>query len=115
MFNKGKINTIRTFALGLVFGGMIVCYGAFLVESMWAMTIFMLLGLLMIIASTVVYFIIGLLSTKAVVIECPTCGKETKVLGKIDECMHCKQKLTLDPELATDQTQTLVSENDIDK
>jgi Zn-dependent protease with chaperone function len=106
MFNKGKINTIRTFALGLVFGGIIVTYGSFLVDSMWAMTLFMLLGLLMVMASTVVYFWVGFLSTKATYVTCPSCNKQTKMLGKLDECMHCKQQLTLDAELATDLNQT---------
>ncbi|WP_025027002.1 DUF2614 family zinc ribbon-containing protein [Caldalkalibacillus mannanilyticus] len=102
MFNKGKINTVRTFALGLVFGGIIVTYGSFLVESTWAMSLFMLLGLLMVLASTVVYFWIGFLSTQATYVTCPTCQKSTKMLGKLDECMYCKQKITLDAQLATD-------------
>lgn len=103
MLGKGKINTIRTFALGLVFGGLLVTYGVFLVETMWAMTLFMTVGLLMVVASTVVYFCIGLLSTKAVQIICPNCEKHTKMLGKVDECMHCKQKLTLDQNLASNK------------
>jgi xanthosine utilization system XapX-like protein len=103
MFNKGKINTVRTFALGLVFGGIIVTYGSFLVESSIAMAFFMILGLLMVLLSTVVYFWIGFLSTKAVYVTCPNCGKTTKMLGKMDECMYCKQQLTLDRDLATDK------------
>jgi Zn-dependent protease with chaperone function len=102
MWNKGKINTIRTFALGLVFGGMIVMYGSFLVESSIAMAFFMILGLIMVLASTVVYFWIGFLSTKAVYVTCPNCSKKTKMLGKLDECMYCKQQLTLDRNMATD-------------
>jgi Zn-dependent protease with chaperone function len=102
MWNKGKINTIRTFALGLVFGGMIVMYGSFLVESSIAMAFFMIAGLIMVLASTVIYFWIGFLSTKAVYVTCPNCNKKTKMLGKLDECMHCKQQLTLDRNMATD-------------
>jgi hypothetical protein len=101
MFAKGKINTVRTVALVLCFGGIIITYGSFLVESMWAMALFMCLGLLMIILSTVTYFAIGYLSTKAVYVICPTCEKQTKVLGRVDECMFCKQKLTLDPAMAS--------------
>ncbi len=102
MFGKGKINTVRTLAMGLVFGGMIVMYGSFLVDASWAMAIFFILGLLMVLASSVVYFLIGILSTKAVYVDCPSCGKSTKMLGRLDQCMHCKQELTLDPDLATD-------------
>lgn len=59
----------------------------------------MLLGLLFIVASTVVYFWIGMLSTKAVRVSCPSCEKQTKILGRVDICMHCNEPLTLDPNL----------------
>ncbi|MCM3007007.1 YgzB family protein [Priestia koreensis] len=97
---SSKINKIRTFALSLIFIGFIVMYGGvFFRSNVWAMTIFMLLGLLCIIASTVVYFWIGLLSTKAVQVVCPSCKKPTKILGRVDMCMHCREPLTLDPSL----------------
>jgi glucan phosphoethanolaminetransferase (alkaline phosphatase superfamily) len=97
---SNKINKIRTFALSLIFIGFIVMYiGIFFKTSMWLMTAFMLLGLLCIIASTVVYFWIGMLSTKAVQVVCPTCGKPTKLLGRVDMCMHCREPLTMDPSL----------------
>jgi len=60
---------------------------------------FFLIGVLFIIFSTVVYFWIGLLSTRAIPIICPTCEKPTKMLGRVDACMHCKQPLTLDKNL----------------
>lgn len=97
---SSKINKIRTFALSLIFIGFIVMYGGvFFRSNIWAMTIFMLLGLLCIIASTVVYFWIGLLSTKAVQVICPSCKKPTKILGRVDMCMHCREPLTLDASL----------------
>ncbi|KOO41039.1 YgzB family protein [Priestia koreensis] len=97
---SSKINKIRTFALSLIFIGFIVMYGGvFFRSNVWAMTIFMLMGLLCIIASTVVYFWIGLLSTKAVQVVCPSCKKPTKILGRVDMCMHCREPLTLDPAL----------------
>ncbi|WP_202080992.1 DUF2614 family zinc ribbon-containing protein [Caldalkalibacillus salinus] len=98
---KGKINLIRTFALGLVFGGMIVTYGSFLVTAQWAVTLFMVLGVSMVLLSTVIYFWVGFISTQAAYVTCPSCEKKTKVLGRVDECMYCKQKLTLDKKLAT--------------
>ena len=95
-----KINKIRTFALSLIFVGFIIMYiGVFFRTNMWVMTIFMMLGMLSIIASTVVYFWIGMLSTKAVQVTCPNCGKHTKILGRVDMCMYCKEPLTLDKEL----------------
>lgn len=97
---SSKINKIRTFALSLVFIGFIVMYlGIFFRQSAIVMTIFMLLGLLSIIASTVVYFWIGMLSTRTVQVKCPNCEKPTKILGRVDICMHCNEPLTLDPNL----------------
>ncbi|MBO8157837.1 MAG: YgzB family protein [Bacillaceae bacterium] len=97
---KSKINKIRGFALGLIFAGMILMYfGLFFKEQEWVMVTFMILGILSIIFSTIVYFWIGMLSTKAVVVTCPSCNKETKMLGRVDACMYCKQPLTLDKSL----------------
>lgn len=111
MFNKGrelrlakkhssKINKIRTFALSLIFIGFFVMYfGIFFRNVPIVMTIFMLLGLVCIVASTIVYFWIGMLSTKAIQVVCPNCGKHSKILGRVDMCMYCKEPLTLDPNL----------------
>ena len=97
---SSKINKIRTFALSLIFIGFFVMYvGIFFKNSPIAMTIFMLLGLLSVVASTVVYFWIGMLSTKAVRVMCPSCEKHTKILGRVDICMHCNEPLTLDQNL----------------
>jgi hypothetical protein len=97
---SSKINKIRTFALSLIFIGFIVMYiGIYFRTSPIIMTIFMLLGLIFIIASTVVYFWIGMLSTKSIQVKCPNCGKPTKMLGRVDMCMYCREPLTLDPVL----------------
>ncbi|WP_144553062.1 YgzB family protein [Bacillus sp. X1(2014)] len=98
---SSKINKIRTFALSLIFIGFIVMYGGiFFRTSPLIMTIFMILGLLFIIASTIVYFWIGMLSTKTILVTCPSCKKHTKMLGRVDMCMYCREPLTLDPNLA---------------
>lgn len=97
---SSKINKIRSFALILLFAGMIIMYGGLLTRSIpWLMYIFFGLGVLLIIFSTLVYFWIGLLSTRAVPIICPSCEKPTKMLGIVDACMHCKQPLTLEKSL----------------
>jgi len=54
---------------------------------------------LAIVASTLVYFWIGMLSTKALQVICPNCGKPTKILGRVDMCMYCREPLTVDPNL----------------
>ncbi|KRG10551.1 YgzB family protein [Lederbergia galactosidilytica] len=97
---SSKINKIRSFALGLIFIGFIIMYiGIFFKNHPLVMTIFMLLGLLAIVASTFIYFWIGMLSTKAVQVVCPNCGKPTKILGRVDMCMYCREPLTIDPNL----------------
>ncbi|WML43078.1 YgzB family protein [Neobacillus sp. PS3-40] len=97
---SSKINKIRTFALALIFVGFVVMYGGiYFRNSPTLMTVFMLFGLLFIIASTVVYFWIGMLSTKTIQVVCPGCGKPTKMLGRVDMCMYCREPLTLDPKL----------------
>lgn len=97
---SSKINRIRTFALSLIFIGIIIMYGGvFFKSSPIIMTVFMIMGLLCIIASTVVYFWIGMLSTTTVQVVCPTCQKVTKILGRVDMCMYCNEPLTLDKNL----------------
>lgn len=97
---SSKINKIRSFALILIFVGFAVMYGGLLSKNIeWLMLTLFLFGLLFIVLSCVVYFWIGMLSTKAVPIVCPSCEKPTKMLGRVDACMHCKQPLTLDKDL----------------
>lgn len=97
---SSKINKFRTFALALIFVGFLVMYvGIYFHHSPILMTIFMILGILFIIFSTIVYFWMGMLSTKTVPVICPGCGKPTKMLGRVDMCMHCSEPLTLDPAL----------------
>jgi hypothetical protein len=97
---KNKINRIRSFALSLIFIGVVIMYlGIFFRSNEIVMLIFMILGLLAILGSTVVYAWIGTLSTRAVQIVCPSCGKATKMLGRVDMCGHCREPLTLDPSL----------------
>lgn len=55
-----KINKIRTFALSLVFVGILIMYvGIFFKEHPVIMVIAMILGFLAVIASTVVYFLLA--------------------------------------------------------
>lgn len=97
---KNKINRIRSFALSLIFIGFVIMYlGIFFRNNQVIMLIFMLLGVLAILASTGVYVWIGMLSTKAIQVVCPNCGKHTKMLGRVDMCMYCREPLTLDPDL----------------
>lgn len=110
---SGKLNKLRTLALGVVFIGIIVMYigyagyagfmGALLQGSTIFMTVLMMIGLILTISSFLLYFWVGMLSTRAVQVQCPTCDKVTKILGTSDDCMHCGQRLTLDPNQATEK------------
>lgn len=95
MLLSGKLNKIRTFALLLIFMGIGVMYIGFLFKSL--MALFFIIGILFVLTSVGIYFWIGILSTQAVQVECPVCGRHTKLLGKRDECMHCKAILSVDP------------------
>jgi len=106
-FRASKISTMRTWGLLLVFVGMglmvlgtsgILLFGQ--VGKIIA-AIFMVIGLLTCAASMIIYFWVGMLSTSAPVIDCPECGKRTKMLGKTDRCMYCHTILTWDPAEAT--------------
>jgi len=97
---SSKINKIRTFALSLIFIGIVIMYGGLFLKGMpILMVTLMILGLLCIVASAVIYFFIGMLSVKAVQVVCPTCNKTTKMLGRVDICMFCNEPLTLDKSL----------------
>ncbi|RLL40331.1 hypothetical protein D8M04_19010 [Oceanobacillus piezotolerans] len=97
---SSKINKIRSFALILVFAGILLMYVGILLKNVeWLMLIFFILGVLAVVFSCVVYLWIGTLSLKTVSVICPNCEKPTKMLGRVDACMHCKQPLTMDKNL----------------
>lgn len=98
--NASKINRIRTIALAMVFLGFFIMYmGIFFHHYAWVMYSLMILGFFSVLGSSGIYAWVGMLSTKAVVVKCPECGKGTKVLGRVDVCMSCGQPLTLDKNL----------------
>ncbi|MDF2668599.1 MAG: hypothetical protein K0R67_905, partial [Paenibacillus sp.] len=68
--------------------------------------IFMVLGMFVMLGSVAIYFWAGMLSTSAVSLDCPECGRRTKMLGKTDRCMFCKTVLTFDPAYA-EKTETV--------
>src|SRR5699024_4256524 len=56
-------------------------------------------GLLPILLSFIIYFWVGMISTRTVTVQCPNCEKYTKILGHVDFCQHCKEPLTIDKAL----------------
>src|SRR5690554_6401354 len=105
-FKSSKVNEFRLWGLVLTMGGMgimilgtagIVFWGK---QAQWMAAIFLILGMITMLGSMAIYFWAGILSTSAIGVECPECGRQTKVLGKRDRCMCCKTILTLDPSYA---------------
>ncbi|SFT17143.1 YgzB family protein [Paenibacillus sp. BC26] len=113
MFGKSsKINEFRLWGLMFTLFGMGLMILGTAGIVFWGQAgkvfagIFMVIGMIAMLASVGVYFWAGMLSTSAVILNCPECGRHTKMLGKTDRCMYCKTKLTLDPNQATDLDDT---------
>jgi Protein of unknown function (DUF2614). len=115
-WKASKISTMRTWALLLVFVGMgVMVFGTSGILMFGEIgkiiaAVFMVLGIISCLISMGIYFYVGMLSTSAPVLECPECGKRTKMLGKTDRCMYCHTILTWDPELATENAENRPSD-----
>ncbi|WP_027085647.1 DUF2614 family zinc ribbon-containing protein [Cohnella panacarvi] len=107
-WKASKISTMRTWGLLLVLLGMgIMVFGTsgillFGNVGKIIAAVFMVLGMISCFASMGIYFYVGMLSTSAPVLDCPECGKKTKMLGRTDRCMYCHTILTWDPAYAAD-------------
>ncbi|GFN29744.1 DUF2614 family zinc ribbon-containing protein [Paenibacillus xylaniclasticus] len=108
-FKTAKINEFRLWGLLFMLGGMgMMIFGTAGIVffdgtagRIFAGT-FMVLGSILMLISVGIYFWAGMMSTSVKTIQCPECGKHTKMIGRVDRCMHCKTKMTVDPSLATD-------------
>jgi hypothetical protein len=106
---SSKVNEFRLWGLLMTMGGMLLMIiGLAGIVFNWGTAgriiavVFMVIGMLGMLVSMGIYFWAGMLSTTATVIDCPECGRRTKILGTTDRCMFCKTMLTLDPKLETD-------------
>jgi len=107
-FKSAKINAFRTWGLLLTMIGMGLMIAGTAGIVFWGVQtgkiiagIFLVLGMIALMLSMGVYFWAGMLSTSAVMLICPECGCQTKMLGQTDRCMFCKTILTRDPAQAT--------------
>ncbi|QAY66822.1 YgzB family protein [Paenibacillus protaetiae] len=106
-FKSAKINEFRLWGLVFTLIGMGVMILGTAGIVFWGQAgkimaaIFMVIGMISLLISVAVYFWAGMMSTSATMLECPECGKPTKMLGQTDRCMFCKTILTLDPAQAT--------------
>ncbi|CAM4351252.1 DUF2614 family zinc ribbon-containing protein [Lacicoccus alkaliphilus] len=95
-----KIKRIRGYALVMVFAGLIIMYlGVFFRETPWLFGLFILAGFIPLGFSVIIYFWVGMVSTRIITVECPNCERPTKFLGRVDYCYFCKEPLTIDKEL----------------
>jgi|HigsolmetaAR203D_1030402.scaffolds.fasta_scaffold02608_10 hypothetical protein len=108
-FKTAKINEFRTWGLLLTMIGMGLMVAGTAGIVFWGVQtgkiiagIFLVLGMIALMLSMGVYFWAGMLSTSAVMLICPECGRQTKMLGQTDRCMFCRTILTRDPEKATE-------------
>ncbi|MEW9701346.1 DUF2614 family zinc ribbon-containing protein [Paenibacillus sp. SI8] len=102
---SSKVNEFRLWGLAMTMGGMLLMIiGLAGIVFDWGKAgriiaiIFMIIGMISVLVSMGIYFWAGMLSTSATVIDCPECGRRTKMLGKTDRCMFCKTILTIDPQ-----------------
>ncbi|MGG1520029.1 DUF2614 family zinc ribbon-containing protein [Paenibacillus oryzisoli] len=109
LLKSSKVNEFRLWGLALTMGGMLLMIvGLAGIVFDWGTAgrvlaiIFMTLGMISVLVSMGIYFWAGMLSTSAVVIDCPECGRRTKMLGKTDRCMYCKTILSVDPQYQPD-------------
>ncbi|MEF3306442.1 DUF2614 family zinc ribbon-containing protein [Paenibacillus sp. GYB003] len=104
VFKSSKVNEFRLWGLLLTMGGMaLMIVGLAGIVFNWGQigkifaAVFMVIGMISMLGSMAIYFFAGMMSTSAVSLECPECGKMTKMIGKTDRCMFCKTILSFDP------------------
>ncbi len=109
-FKSAKINEFRLWGLVFTLVGMGIMILGTAGIVLWGQAgkivagIFMVFGMIALLISVAVYFWAGMMSTSATMLQCPECGRQTKMLGKTDRCMFCRTMLTLDPSQATEHT-----------
>ncbi|MFC4767644.1 DUF2614 family zinc ribbon-containing protein [Effusibacillus consociatus] len=89
-----KLVRLRNLAIGLIFGAFLLMYLGVFVKSL--LPYFFVVGLVMITVSIGIYFRMGAISMRIPQVQCPNCGKNTKVLGREDGCMFCRTPIRLD-------------------
>lgn len=105
-FKSSKINEFRLWGLLLTLGGMGLMILGTSGLLLWGTSgrifvyIFMALGMIAMLGSMAIYFWAGILSTSAIMLQCPECDMQTKILGKTDRCMYCKTILSTDAQHA---------------
>lgn len=105
-----KLNRLRNFALGLMFVAFLVMYlstfGAKSPATHFLLPIGIVGGVFIAIIAMFIYFRIGAISMRAPKVDCPQCGRTTKILGATDRCAYCKQPLRI----STDKSGTVFAE-----
>ncbi|WP_134686830.1 DUF2614 family zinc ribbon-containing protein [Brevibacillus migulae] len=103
-----KIKRMRTWANWNIGLGILLMYigyaffagylGSWFEKNYLFMLILLLIGFIMTMVATVLFMISGMVSMTSPQVQCPSCNKVTKMLGKEDACMYCGQPLALTEE-----------------
>lgn len=104
-----KIKRMRTWGnwnMGIAFVFMFTGLGFFLyfrgtgLEGSFQLlfSILLIVSFIMMMVGTLMFMISGMVSASAPQVQCPSCGKVTKMLGKEDACMFCGQPLSMEDE-----------------
>ncbi|HZG13839.1 MAG TPA: DUF2614 family zinc ribbon-containing protein [Candidatus Bathyarchaeia archaeon] len=103
-----KIKRMRTWANWNIGLGILLMYtgyaffagylGSWFEKNYLFMLILLLIGFIMTMVATVLFMISGMVSMTSAQVQCPSCSKVTKMMGKEDACMFCGQPLSLTEE-----------------
>ncbi len=95
-----RLNRLRNLALIMMFVAFIVMYLSSYSTLTHAKAILLPIGLtigtILLLTAVAIYFRLGAISIRLPQVICPHCGRLTKIMGKEDGCMFCKEPLTLD-------------------
>lgn len=95
-----KLNRLRNLAMILMFGSFIVMYlssfSALSPSIRFLLPVGLSIGTIILLISVAIYFRLGVLSMRIPQVECPHCGRLTKMLVAEDGCMFCKKPLRLE-------------------
>lgn len=79
-----------------MFGGFFVMYAGVYNKSL--IPYLLPVGSIGVLAGILIYFRFGPVNPSIKTIECPRCGRRTRLTGEFDACSHCKQPLRRTPE-----------------
>ncbi|MCL6593403.1 MAG: hypothetical protein K6T31_05460 [Alicyclobacillus sp.] len=84
-------NKWRNWALVFMFGGFFIMYAG-VYHRAW-IPYLLAIGTAGVLAGILIYFRFGPVNPALHNVQCPRCGKVTRLTGVVDACSHCRQPL----------------------